>query len=210
MGRSERGLSMVLALVAVLILSLAAIALVRSIDTGALIVGNIGFKQDATEVSAIGAERAMAWIEAHLSGTSLESDHSDAGYYASSLDKLDPTGTNTSAENPLPLVNWDGNCQNAAAGSYSACSVLPFTSTEVNGNTLQWVITRLCDTVGAASAANLCSRPVVVATSNASDRGDLSAGGRISGTVAGPYYRIIVRATGPRNTVSFTETIVHY
>jgi type IV pilus assembly protein PilX len=27
---------------------------------------------------------------------------------------------------------------------------------------------------------------------------------------AGPYFRIIVRVQGARNTVSFTETIVHF
>jgi len=31
-----------------------------------------------------------------------------------------------------------------------------------------------------------------------------------SGTGVTPYYRILVRTTGPRNTASFTETIVHF
>ena len=36
------------------------------------------------------------------------------------------------------------------------------------------------------------------------------AGGRITSAVAGPYFRIIVRIEGPRNTVSYTESLVHF
>lgn len=202
---------MLLALIALLILSLAAVALVRSVDTGTLIVGNIGFKQDATEASAVAAESAMSWLGNPANAALLDTDQPGNGYYAASLDKLDPTGSNTTAANPLALVNWDGNCQGAQTGSYSVCNTLPYNnSAPVNGNQVQWVITRLCATAGAPSTTNLCSRPVAVATSTAMDRGDLGAGGRISGTVSGPYYRIIIRSSGPRNTASFTETLVHF
>lgn len=206
----QHGSAMILALLALLVLSMSAVALIRSTDSGTTIIGNIGFKQDTTDVSAIGAEAAMVWINSHMNDGLLDADQLASGYYASSLDKLDPTGANTSSTNKLPLVDWDGSCNNAKSGTYSTCTTVPFTSTAVNGNKIQWVITRLCDSVGAPSALNLCSRPVVVGTSTANDRGDLSAGGRISGSVASPYYRIIVKSTGPRNTASFTESIVHF
>lgn len=216
----QHGMSMLIALVSLMVIMLASVAMVRSVDTGTLIVGNLGFKQDATEASGIAAEQAMAWIESNIDGNLLDYDSNDPvnwpvdkrtnGYYASSLDKLDPTGSHTSAANKLPLIDWDGNCQGADAASYTTCSIRPFTGTPVNDNQVQWVITRLCDSVGATSSANFCSRPIVVGTSTASDRGSLEAGGRISGAVIGPYYRVIVRATGPRNTVSYTETILHF
>ena len=206
---------MLLALIAVLVLSLTALALVRSVDTGTLIIGNIGFKQDATESSAVGAENAMAWLEGQ---GALDNDLPDKGYYASSLDKLDPTGANTTATNKLTLVDWDGtgDCPGVKAGTFASCITKPYPlatnagASMVNGNRVQWVITRLCKTAGTLSSPNVCTRPTTVGAATASDRGALDAGGRISSSVSGPYYRIVVRTAGPRNTVSFTETIVHF
>ena len=207
----QQGVSMLVALVTLTILLLASVALVRSIDTGTLIVGNLAFKQDATEVSAIAAEQAMAWLEANVDGTTLDEDLPTAGYYASSLDKLDPTAAHTSAAHPMALIDWklDG-CADTPAGNYTNCDTLPFTGSPIHGNQVQWVITRLCDSVGPPSAANLCARPVAVDTASAGDRGSLQAGGRISASVAGPYFRVIVKATGPRQTVSYTETMLHF
>ena len=44
--RAARGASLVFAMITVVALSLAAVALVRSVDTGLNILGNLGFKQD--------------------------------------------------------------------------------------------------------------------------------------------------------------------
>lgn len=211
----QRGLSMLLALIALLVLSLTAVALVRSVDTGTLIVGNIGFKQDTLESSAMGAERAITWLE---SQTNLDFDDATNGYYASSLESLDPTGAHTTAAAKLALVDWDGSgdCPGIDADTYSSCSTLPFpvaaniATSVVNGNQVQWIITRLCKSAGPFSDTNPCTRPGTVGSTTASDRGELTAGGRISDSVSGPYYRVIVRTAGPRNTVSYTETMVHF
>lgn len=210
----QAGVSMLLSLIALVVLSMSAVALIRSVDTGSLIIGNLGFKQDTTESSAIGAQNAMTWLESNQGA--LDSDIVVSGYYASSLEKLDPTGTTTSAANQLELVDWDGtgDCPDAKAGTFSACTKQPFPlatnaggSALVNGNTVQWIITRLCKSPG---SSDTCLKPQVAVATTASDRGELSVGGRISDSVAGPYYRIIVRSAGPRNTVSYTETIVHF
>jgi Tfp pilus assembly protein PilX len=214
-NNTQRGLSMLIALIALLILSLTAVALVRSIDTGTLIIGNFAFKQDATEASSIGAERAITWLG---NQASLDNDDTANGYYASSLDNFDPTGSITTAAKPLVLANWDGvgTCPTTKAGTFVDCSIQPFptaanaSALAVNGNTVQWVITRLCQSAGPSGAGNSCLSPGTVGSASANDRGELTAGGRISSTTAGPYYRIIVRATGPRNTVSYTETMVHF
>jgi Tfp pilus assembly protein PilX len=219
MAHRQSGLSLLLALLALMILSLGAVALVRSIDTGTLIAGNVGFKQDAIEASAVGAERAIAWVESHQTDGMLDTDQSLWGYYANSHDQLDPTGSNPAL---AQQVDWENkSCPNVPAGSALIC---PFvsdpaapgappavnTNTPVNGNSLQWVILRLCKAAGVSGGVNPCSQPVSASSSTASERGDLSAGGRISASTAGPYYRVIVRALGPRNTTSFTETIVHF
>ena len=209
----QRGMSMLIALIALVAMSLTAVALVRSVDTGALIIGNYSFKQDATEASSSSAQAAMQWISANQG--SLNNDDPNNGYYASSTVTLDPTGNSTSVNTPLDLVDWDGdgNCSYAAAGSFQSCSRQVFPTAEnvvaVNGNINQWIIFRLCQSVGAPGSLNPCLTPGAVATVIASDRGELISGGRIASSPQSPYYRIIVRTAGPRNTVSYTETIAH-
>lgn len=207
---SQRGISLLFSLMALVILGFGAVALTRSVDTGTLILGNLAFKQDTITSSSRGTEEALTWLAANAAGSTLNANNIARGYYASSIDKLDPTGNHTSTANKLPLVNWDGDCNGATTGTYENCDVLPFTGTQVNGNRVQWVITRLCDQVGAPSGANLCVRPAATSTSTALERGELNPGGRISTGIAGPYYRVIVRVEGPRNTVSYTESLVHF
>jgi len=208
--RAQRGVSLLFTLMALVVLTFGAVALTRSVDTGALIMGNLGFKQDTLVSASSATEEALGWLQTNVAGTTLDANIPDRGYYASSIDKLDSTGTHTSPSNKLPVVNWDGDCNGLPTASFENCDVLPFTGTAVNGNRVQWVITRLCDNVGAPSGTNLCVRPAVASTSTALERGELQPGGRISAGIASPYFRVIVRVEGPRNTVSFTETLVHF
>ncbi len=214
--QTQRGMSMLIALIALVVMSLTAVALVRSVDTGTLIIGNYSFKQDATESSSTAAQTAMQWLSNNQGA--LNANDEANGYYAFSIDTLDPTGSSTSAANPLDLVDWasDGECTNAKVGTFKSCKYQVFPkavaalAAPVNGNTVQWIITRLCKNVGPPGSLNPCLTPGSVANAMASDRGELTSGGRISSTPQSPYYRIVVRSVGPRNTVSFTETIVHF
>ena len=208
--RAQRGLSLLFALMALVILGFGAVALTRSVDTGTLIMGNLAMKEDTLLAGSSASEQAIAWLSSNTGGATLDANDPAHGYYASSIDKLDPTGNHSTADNKLSLVNWDGSCNGADGSTYETCDVLPFTGTAVNGNKVQWVITRLCDQVGAPSGTNLCVRPAASSTSTALERGELQPGGRISSGISGPYYRVIVRVEGPRNTVSYTESLLHF
>lgn len=207
--RAQHGISLIFALMALVVLGLAAVALTRSVDTSVLVMGNLSFKQDAVVASSSAAEQAIGWIEANLSGSTLDSNDAAKGYYAMSLDNLDPTGNKTSAEDKRRLVKWDNDCGGAADGTYSTCDILPFTGADVNGNKVQWVITRLCDLEGAPSTTNTCLRPLSSGAAETAQRDELT-GKRITSGMSSPYFRVIVRVEGPRNTVSFTETLVHF
>jgi hypothetical protein len=195
-------------------MSLAGVALVRSVDIGALILGNIGFKQDATATSAKGTQEAMLALQTRLSAGQLNDDDVAAGYYATSKDNLDPTGGNTTATNKMDIVDWlgDGNCNYAASGTYNSTGCLQAKlGTNVNGSTVRWVITRLCQISGPTAAPNQCLKPPAGNASAAANRGALGSGGtRPVAPSTSPYYRIIVRTEGARNTVSFTEAMVHF
>ncbi len=88
-------MSLLFALMALAAMLLAAVALVRSVDSGALVLGNLGFKQEATQAADRAAEVARAWLL--TTAVDLTADSPANGYYATSQDNLDPTGRVTTA-----------------------------------------------------------------------------------------------------------------
>ena len=210
--RAQRGVSILFAMVTLVTLALAAVALVRSVDTGALVLGNLAFKQDATAASNVATERALTWLKANAAGATLDVNGAPgSGYFATSLDGLDVTGRLTSSANKMALVDWqgDGKCGYVDADNFSGVCIAPKTEVLDDGSTAKWVIMRLCAKQEPVVAGNTCSRPLATSTSTASERGEVT-GPRITASVASPYYRVVVQVQGPRRTVSFTESIVHF
>jgi hypothetical protein len=207
----QRGASLLFSLMAVVLVSLGAVALIRSVDTGSLVIGNLGFKQDATVASSWAADKAVQWLQAN--GAALNANSAGGGYYATSLDNLDPTGKNTG----MSIVDWEsGNC----AGKGANCVIPSGELTRTTAGTAyalksRYVIARLCSAAGdpsgldAAGNPVICSKPPKSSTTNAVEAGELK-GPRANTLTVGPFYRIIVRTEGARNTVSLTETIVHF
>jgi hypothetical protein len=228
--RPHRGISLLFALLALVALSLAAVGLVRTVGTGSLVVGNLGFKMDATGAGDLGAERAITWLNTNLSLPLLvtqtpcvtgsvqigDCDLPTAGYWAASHNAIDPTGQRTT-QTPREVIDWAGDGCATVSGAFSSClaATTPIlVGLPPNQNRVSWIITRLCNGGGSLSglsppncANSLASGTVDDANSSALD---YSSAGGLGVTTAAPYYRVIVRTVGARNTVSFTETIVHF
>lgn len=201
---------MMIVLIALVIMSLAAVGLIRAVDTGTLIVGNVAFKQATTSSADGAAEVAIAWIGANRGGTTLYQNNVQQGYYAASLDELDPTGTSTRATRVL--VDWnDDSCAYAATGTYGSC-ITPSSANSTGGFTTRYVITRMCKTTGDPNAAgNGCAKPVLNESATSPKRGELKYGeDKRFVTPAGPFFRVVARSDGPRNTISYTETYVYF
>ncbi|KAF1046655.1 pilus assembly protein PilX [Xylophilus sp.] len=209
----QRGLSLLVALLALAALALAATALVRSVHTGSLVAGNVAFKQDATAASDQAVRQAIAVLYAKLSASTsgLDADLASSGYYASADALLDATGAQLGSTS-RKLVDWDGDsCAAKTSGTYASCSYAPATiSTAINGNAAKYIVFRLCDAAGSASSAD-CAFGTTASTSS-SCQGEINYknGGQCADSTLSPYYRIVVRVRGARNTTSFTETIVHF
>src|SRR5690606_14171404 len=100
-----------IALLALVALSLATLALIRSTDTGSQVLGNIGFKQDATVSADEAARAAVAWLKANAA--KLDDDAPAAGYYASTTEvnadksstPVDVTGQQNSTVKTRKLID---------------------------------------------------------------------------------------------------------
>jgi type IV pilus assembly protein PilX len=203
----QRGMSLLFALLALAALSLASVALIRSVETGSRVIGNIGFKQDATSAASQGAEAAITWLQANI-GTNLHTDKPASGYYAASRDALDVTGQASGAANRA-VVDWAGdNCASYAV--FGTC-VSASAEQSLNGgaNRARFVITRLCSGEGEPTAVD-CAFPLRSATTSGGNKGvvDYKAGKAVVAVSTLQYYRIVVRSQSARGTVAFTETIV--
>jgi type IV pilus assembly protein PilX len=218
----QRGVSLLFALLSLVAMSFAMLALVRSVDTGTQLLGNLGFKQDATAATDQAARQAIAWLVGNK--TSLIDDATTSGYYASTrelasdgsvIPPVDATGQQIAGTPNRQLIDWDGDgCKAAPSGSYHGCDVLSASAGTINGNTARYAVFRLCSKPGdpLADPSISCAQ---YATGGAGCGGSKSGGGGygekpLSCAKSNTYYRIVVRVLGARNTASFTETIVHF
>lgn len=208
----QQGISLVFALVALLLIGLSTLALVRSVDTGALVLGNMSFKQDATVAADQAVRTAFNWLKVQTP-TALGADNSGAGYYASSRDAdstkpLDVTGQQFPANASRLLVDWNkDNCAYSSVGTCSINPTDPAVKTANGNNSLRYAIFRMCAMTDAAATAagtnNNCLTPAV-------QGGNVHEAGKQAPTLpaSGYFYRIVVQVQGSRNSVSYIEAVV--
>jgi len=206
----QKGLSLIIVLIALLIISLAAAALLRSSDTGTLVSGNLAFQKTALASGDSATEAAIIWLV--TPGVTLFDDSPANGYYASTLDGCDLTGTRTPAV-VADDVNWTGPDPGAACNANGLTPAQP--AGVAAGYTVRYVINRVCNAEGDSNALYAKDNATIMACSR------LGAGASEGSTRGGPsygnmpltgesqqYYRITVRIDGPRNTVRYIQALV--
>lgn len=205
-----RGVSLIFSLLALVALSLAGVALVRSIGTGTLVLGNIGFKQAATLTADTVAQEAIQALRTAVADK--RADLATAGYYASvDNSKLDITGQQLPNDTSRQLIIWEADCKHVSSNRVG-CVHAPkaATSTLPSNWSAQYVIFRMCKAAGEVNPET-CAMPTTSTSGTSTKRGKLDyADYARFGSAASPYYRVIVRIQGDRNTVSYTETLVHF
>jgi type IV pilus assembly protein PilX len=210
-SNKQQGIVLFIALIALVVMSLAAAALIRSVDTNTKIAGNLSFKQSALTSADRGVETAINWLQAQ-SLTNLNTTKAAQAYFAVYGD-LDANGTKDSKVGNLDEAQ---TLKNAATWSaYSAVA----TGTGITGgkeddskNTIRYIIERMCELTGepAKDTTNRCLFGTAV--SGGDSQGDADQEGiqiRGNGDSINPMYRVTVRVTGPQNTESYTQVYVY-
>lgn len=185
-GAKQRGVVLFIALIALVVMTLAGIALVRSVDTGNVIAGNFAFKQGTVQAADVGVELAFAALQ-NIAATSL--DTNIANQYFATMQATTPAGV------PSTVVWANVPCRNSANATISC--------TDQSLYRLQYVIDRLCTgTLPITDKQKQCYNEAP--TGGGSKK---AAAVSFSG-VTTIYYRVTVRVLGPRETVSFVQAIV--
>jgi len=187
----QKGVVLFITLIVLVAMTLAAISLVRSVDTTNVIAGNLAFHQAATHSGDAGVEAAVAWLENPPSGVDLTQNNPAYPFYSESR-RADPSSS----------TSWD---------SYWTSSLAPFAQTlpaDAAGNTVSYVVDRMCDGAGAPGIPGLSCTESVVATTSTAASSSQGAGQHALQYTSQVYYRITVRIAGPRNTISYIQSIV--
>jgi Tfp pilus assembly protein PilX len=199
--RRQEGVVLMVALIVLIAMTLAGIGIMRSIDTGTLVSGNIGFRQAAVSTADVSLEPIHQWITVHR--TELDNDNSALGYYSTRQDSVDLTGNRT--EGGLDGVDWGGSdpTQPVKAALYGATvtgAALP------SGYQVYYLINRLCTLPGSVNLPNQsCATAQIAAEGSTHDAPDYSSYPLKSKNAV--YYRVTARVSGPKNTVSYVQSV---
>ncbi len=193
----QQGVVLIVALIALVAISMAGIALMRTVDTSNVVAGNLAFNEAAIQAADIGAELAYLVVEDNKASDPAQSGclYSAANcpsYYYPNFSAVDPI-SKLPMMNPL---NW----------SASQEVLLPGETTGNGSYHVQYVIERMCTGTGTgnpksfsqtvadnATFADCKAAPIYTST------GALVAG---SGKL---YFRVTVQANGPRNTRALAQ-----
>lgn len=183
---NQLGASLFIALIALVSMSLAGIALVRSVDTSNLIAGNMAFRQSALHTTDVGIEAAVNALGS-ITASALEANYptgcaSGACNYYPTLQATDSKGVPT-------VINWGSVPSTTVNGSYD----------------VKYVMDRLCQ--GPAPVTDIAGK-CYASASTTSGGGSKKAGAVVFSSAQKVYYRVTVRVNGPRNTVSYAQAVL--
>jgi type IV pilus assembly protein PilX len=183
LARRQRGIVMYVAIIVLIIMTLAGIVMLRQMTGSLSIAGNVAFKQNATSVADLGTEAGRGWITAPVR-TALELQADQApGYFSA----------------------WNAETNPAAFDWAQSVQVAPDDGT---GNEVRYIVHRLCQTANLAAndPAQVCVRTGVA---TGGSKGSFTYSNPPPVPAVAPFYRITTRVTGPRNTVSYTQVVMN-
>lgn len=194
---TQQGVILFVALIVLVAMSLAGIAMMRSVDTNVLVAGNLAYRQGATAAGDWGIESARKYLRDQLVGnpSSLDLDSPSNGYYASWQTNVDLYGRTATTSDDF---NW------STSGT--------LVGTDPGGNEVRYIVQRLCRQQGSGTSATAAciktARETSLGTVEGSTMGAVTYG---TGQLPPPltiYYRVTVRIAGPRNTQSFVQAVL--
>lgn len=181
-NQKQKGMVLVFVLLVVAVLLIGGMVLMRSNYVSNNLTNNILLQQEALDEAEIGIENAARFIGS-FQENQLRGDMVDSGYYAT--ERLSSYSNKDINDN----IDWDL--------SGASDKIKPKILEENDrGYTISYVITRMCAKEGSMESSDC----ITTAKSSGSDYS--SKGGLVLAPLNGAvsvYYRIILRANGPRN-----------
>lgn len=188
----QKGVVLIISLIVLVAMTMAGVALMRSVDTATVVAGNVAFKEAAIQVADRGTQEAVRWLVANSAGAVLQGTNESVGYFSN-----------------RPVVEPDWYEEDAWSTSVSVAGGVP----DASGNRVRYLIHRMCtqpDTAYNADNAGVSNECALYysATAVASSGGSMAVGSPQFVGRPQLYYRVTTRVDGPRNTISVIQTSV--
>ena len=192
LSKRQRGVVLFIALIVMVAMSLAAIALVRSVDTTNAVVGNLSFRIASILPGNLAVEQAAARLfpnadvaaVAHI--PNKNANLLAENYYASWQQSDDARG--------VPAV------LQKKSTAYAQAQTLSDATTKTD---MTYVIERMCQNPGdPALDATKCDVLLPIASPGT------TVGDQQLSLPPVPYYRVTIRVDGPQNTASFLQAML--
>ena len=185
----ERGVVLFVALIVMVVMSIAAITLIRSVDTTNRVIGNLAFRQAAIQPAALAVEDAAQalFLDQNKTASVLipnkDADLPARNYYASWQKTDDANGIPSELQKKSNFTLGQKLQDNA-------------------GNEIRYVIERMCVQPGSPLVDNCDLMPPKQQPGQTTNKDSAVVLGRV------PFYRVTIRVDGPQNTVSFMQAIL--
>ena len=198
--RRQRGVVLFIALIVMVAVSLAAIALIRSVDTTNILIGNLAFRQSSILPANMAVEQAAAALFPEAAPTGVPAiadptaDLPAENYFASWQNSDDARGVPTLLQtrtNAAALTKTLDAQDNANANVAVA-----------NRTVVRYMIERMCLAAGPAKASNCDMMPPK------QNPGTTVHDESTATLTPIPFYRVTIRVDGPQNTASFLQAML--
>jgi type IV pilus assembly protein PilX len=184
-ARRQRGVVLVIALIVLVAMTLAGLAMMRSVTGGILVAGNIGFKRAATAAADFGIEAARDFLL--KAGAGLKD--AKEGYVLTWDPSFSPT-THT----------WTNSTSREALADTAVAS-------HPEGiKSVRYVIHRLCETAGAVDSRTCVTD--LGAASNSTMSGAHFGAHAMTGATA-VIYRVTVQVVAAKGATSYVQALVY-
>lgn len=188
----QSGVVLFIALIVLVAMTLAGLALMRSVTGNVVVAGNLAAKQSITSVADWGVEAGRSWLLGQNIANLSQTGVVGSGYFSNWDEAFDPV-------NAPP--NW--------WKSYGVAVDLTGSAVNVQGMEVRWVLHRLCRR--ADEAVNAPQQQCITLQGAGASSSKLGGGYGFTplSNTQQPYYRVTVRVVDPRRTVSYIQTVLY-
>jgi type IV pilus assembly protein PilX len=189
-GHRQRGVVLIFTLIILLILTIGAVALMRSMNTSLTSAGNLAFRRDLANQGEQAVSNVMTAFKGGgaLSTSAVTDSNVPANNYSAIMLATNAQGV------PNILLSSDATFN--ATGFTSSANDITGATPDI---TIRYVVDRMCTTAG-ATIANTCVQ------SSAAPLGGTANGSQSITPPSATVYRLSVRVSGARSTQVFLQT----
>lgn len=198
--KRERGVVVFISLIVLVVMTLASVGLVRSMDTATLISGNLAFKQISLQLADIGTEAAANEL-VRFSTTSADAIY-PAGCSSNGACRYYPVMQTLDSRGAPSTTNWTNVAKTSAItfpSTFNGNGVIP------SGFNVQFVVERLCS--GTLPITNLASN-CYSTPSDDSEGGSKKGGTQAFTSVGTIYYRATIRVSDAKGAETITQVVL--